>query len=705
MNLENKNIDPDALMLITGYIKDIEEYLQNNLSSNSADISSILSEINDFVHIRCRELATNSKVKYDDVLKAIAECGSPSEICESFISIGSIELREPIIESFNEPTHKNPDDIITEIDQQSVQDSGVSHETIEYVGNDKNIPWLREWRIFSLFLYSAFIMIFIASYVFEIDYYHSRIPFDQNYVFNLREKTFIQLQSMISFSLFLFIWEGYLWFKIKKPLTIDLAHQKQIKQDNFAVISMVRFWLFVSFIKITLFSVDDLIIYSFILNTIFWLLFEYMLKTNFYSQYIFPIIPKIGKSLTKASDDKIFVLNYLKSRIFIFSSNIVHRKLFYFVYLTTIVLCYGNLFTYPSTFVIMLFIILTSSVLIFSYYLAMQDLLIEFIDDQKVITLVSNGIRLLGFKMLFFSYLILPYTDYSSLSNITPIIIIFLLLLNEFTFDTWIFIKGSKFIGNLLIEFPFREDKPSPNKVMKSYQRSTIPSTPHIINPQHPQTHLKSTVSVPQNEKTDIISQDGKQNVSIKSQQPLNIEKKSPSLIKRIIKFPFTITYKTIKLSLEFIRVSSIVASLFLLSMFEISLIAIAIGHSIGYSEWFRDIGFSEWPIMAAIIVQLIICTFFEYVLSEQEKPVGILRRVFRGLNQILIILDYILILFTQYIYYNYTSSGFLFMILVLTSVVIVYELILYWSYKHKKKPQYHIDSVLTSPNQNQPIV
>ncbi|UCE14453.1 MAG: hypothetical protein JSV04_04565, partial [Candidatus Heimdallarchaeota archaeon] len=79
-----KTFDVDAKHLIRTYIDSIEEYARQHTNLHPNEIDGLLNEINDFVYLRSGELTAGERVHYNDVLKAIEECGSPSEICEDY---------------------------------------------------------------------------------------------------------------------------------------------------------------------------------------------------------------------------------------------------------------------------------------------------------------------------------------------------------------------------------------------------------------------------------------------------------------------------------------------------------------------------------------------------------------------------------------------------------------------------------------------
>lgn len=88
-------MDPDANQLARTYIDNVEGLLRSNSRIHVNEIDSLLSEINDYVHLRCRELSKGDSVHYREVLEAIDECGSPSEIVKQYFEINSTELEKP----------------------------------------------------------------------------------------------------------------------------------------------------------------------------------------------------------------------------------------------------------------------------------------------------------------------------------------------------------------------------------------------------------------------------------------------------------------------------------------------------------------------------------------------------------------------------------------------------------------------------------
>jgi hypothetical protein len=93
-----KTFDVDAKQLIRNYIDSIEEYLRNHTRLHPNEIDGLLNEINDFVYLRSRELTVGDRVRYSDVLHAIEECGSPSEICEQYLDVDQFESKDdPVV--------------------------------------------------------------------------------------------------------------------------------------------------------------------------------------------------------------------------------------------------------------------------------------------------------------------------------------------------------------------------------------------------------------------------------------------------------------------------------------------------------------------------------------------------------------------------------------------------------------------------------
>ena len=88
-------MDSDANQLARTHIDEVERLLSSNSRLHVNEIDSLLSEINDFIHLRSRELSKGEKVNYREVLEAIDECGSPSEIVKQYLEINTNEINEP----------------------------------------------------------------------------------------------------------------------------------------------------------------------------------------------------------------------------------------------------------------------------------------------------------------------------------------------------------------------------------------------------------------------------------------------------------------------------------------------------------------------------------------------------------------------------------------------------------------------------------
>ena len=66
-----KKMDTDANQLARTHIDDVEQLLQTNSSLHANEVDSLLSEINDFLHLRSRELSKGKSVNYMDVVEAL----------------------------------------------------------------------------------------------------------------------------------------------------------------------------------------------------------------------------------------------------------------------------------------------------------------------------------------------------------------------------------------------------------------------------------------------------------------------------------------------------------------------------------------------------------------------------------------------------------------------------------------------------------
>ncbi len=86
-----KKMDVDAKQMIRDYIDSIDEYMKEKTNLHPNEIDGLLNEINDFIYLRSKEISTNKKIHFKDILKAIDECGSPSEICEQYTDLNEVD--------------------------------------------------------------------------------------------------------------------------------------------------------------------------------------------------------------------------------------------------------------------------------------------------------------------------------------------------------------------------------------------------------------------------------------------------------------------------------------------------------------------------------------------------------------------------------------------------------------------------------------
>ncbi|MHA1444971.1 MAG: hypothetical protein ACTSR4_09535, partial [Candidatus Hodarchaeales archaeon] len=178
-----KPINKDAKLLIRSYIDNIEEYLKTKSRMHPNIIDGILNEINDFIYIRSTELA-KEKIQYSDVLKAIEECGSPSDICEQYLEDDVLENKQvPLNKITNEKSKTLLKKEIAEQGANASVDTELSSLRSRYGYFDQfnRFPAYGFYRTCSMFVYLLFFFIVVSTTV-QVRY-HNNIPIQDLYNF------------------------------------------------------------------------------------------------------------------------------------------------------------------------------------------------------------------------------------------------------------------------------------------------------------------------------------------------------------------------------------------------------------------------------------------------------------------------------------------------------------------------------------------
>ncbi|MHA1973603.1 MAG: hypothetical protein ACTSW1_11450 [Candidatus Hodarchaeales archaeon] len=319
-----KTIDVDAKHLIRSYIDSIEEYFRSNSNLHPNEIDSLLNEINDFVNLRCRELAESDCVHYNDVLKAIDECGSPSEICDTYLDLdktGSSEEFWKMLGFKQLPGMKEkdePEKIEVKKPERSINKS---HLNLELVLTYYAQRWpLMIYRAFSLVLIGIFYY-FVFFYGIEQIYdgaifesYYSQIRMIE--WFGAIERTLNVLSLFTGLAILFVLSESF----VIKPLKdkFKSVGDNNLEIDDIVLVRVFRFSLLLVILKSSILVVPTFIIFLpvwFFLQ----LIVERQFKTSFWEKKISPFLKYFGLKLSGSSNmvrhDKIGLLTWMKSNL------------------------------------------------------------------------------------------------------------------------------------------------------------------------------------------------------------------------------------------------------------------------------------------------------------------------------------------------------------------------------------------------------
>ena len=286
-----KPINKDAKLLIRSYIDNIEEYLKTKSKMHPNIIDGILNEINDFIYIRSTELAKD-KIVYSNVLKAIEECGSPSDICEQYLEDDVFDGRHItsniIVNEKSKPLFKvkasEPD-----ASQSTHPASLLISSPTTYLNQLERFPIFGLYRICSVILYLVFNMYLVTSIFLFLYSYHSSYSLQETHNFCVGVTWSIILLPGVYFLL-----EGWLisdWKNRKESQGFDRTN------DDRVVILISRLSVFILLIKASLLPLPQyfLIIFSILFVLMLWM--ERQHASNLWGTTISPSINDLAHLL------------------------------------------------------------------------------------------------------------------------------------------------------------------------------------------------------------------------------------------------------------------------------------------------------------------------------------------------------------------------------------------------------------------------
>ena len=284
-----KTFDVDAKQLIRNYVESIEEYIRNHTRLHPNEIDGLLNEINDFVYIRSRELTTGDRVGYSNVLKAIEECGSPSEISEQYLDLEQTDARDTLSEEeinfrpkVNSDKKRNEESDLQKGDKQIIL-SISSERMVSLVSILSLKSSYRDARIFSIYRVCFFFL--IAFQIFALITSIPRGNFYPN-VNYLSDEICLRLTVYAAVLILLECWVVNRW-------KTNLEEQKRIKRifDDELIIWLSRIGFLILFLKSSLIYAPAYIIF-----TPIWIIFAIIVEKSLNSkQWQNVISSKIAK--------------------------------------------------------------------------------------------------------------------------------------------------------------------------------------------------------------------------------------------------------------------------------------------------------------------------------------------------------------------------------------------------------------------------
>ncbi|MFX0123011.1 MAG: hypothetical protein ACFFAE_05180 [Candidatus Hodarchaeota archaeon] len=287
-----KSFDVDARYLIRTYIDGIETYLRDHTRLHPNEIDSLLNEINDFVYLRSGELATGDRVHYNDVLKAIEECGSPSEICEQYLELD----RDDQPGSFS-PKVAHPTSEPAVVKSPEVEDyPSKSQKLPKRFQSSLNYLNLYYRQTSGFFIYRMFFIVFIVSLNVGLLWYNSLYGYRQIGVYYLHYiMSFDRCQTATMMVVFLVFLEGWLINRWKTKLVHEKGFDRSF--DDSLVVYISRFSFLMLFFKASLLYIPAFLVYTPIW-VILACIMERQMKSQLWEEKLGPWIISIGSTLT-----------------------------------------------------------------------------------------------------------------------------------------------------------------------------------------------------------------------------------------------------------------------------------------------------------------------------------------------------------------------------------------------------------------------
>ncbi|MFX1285565.1 MAG: hypothetical protein ACFFB5_18140 [Promethearchaeota archaeon] len=659
-----KSIDVDAKHLIRTYVDGIEEYLREHTRLHPNEIDSLLNEINDFVYLRSGELATDDRVHYNDVLKAIEECGSPSEICEQYLDLDREEepgpftpkiIPSPSVKKSPKPGFKPSNGQKVQVTPMQLQDE---------------VRGIRSYyHGFSLFtLYRLCFLFFIILLDISLFNYNSILG-----GFHLWSWSIVHINPEIIYehgytgcstatftAIILVLWEGFVIHRWKTKLTREKGFDRRF--DDSLIVWFSRFSFLLLFFKSSLLFFSAYLMYIPI-----WLILagviERQMKSQFWEEKLGPWLISLGSALTDPKHDQkqLNIPSYWTQ----FKEQFTREEKWLVVILftmlvTTFVFPWIGFYSWRDEYHYRMYDI--SSVPMFAFLLAYSSLVVMVVSvgalryykiktsssrDPETFTkapeLIAWLMRLLAFKLI----LILTFANDMIIVYFGVFGIIIVLIASEIVLNTSSGKRFKLWFGKTLVTLASPSSVPRLNNSQHIFTNRTIEQS----------TDVKSRI---------VESPEAREHVLFT--KPVDIDKK-PSLVSRFFKGIGEIG-------------KAFILSVFMLfiSFFEMVLAFVVVATSVSYNGSFEapvlefrggyislfpiysssssTVGYTVtmWHTLLFLGIQLFLIVVIQWYGLATKKPEGIILKVCRNLTRILLVVVIIGTL-VHYVYGDLYSS------------------------------------------------
>ncbi|MFX0173286.1 MAG: hypothetical protein ACFE9L_15430 [Candidatus Hodarchaeota archaeon] len=725
-----KSIDVDAKHMIRNYIDSIEEYLRKHTRLHPNEIDNLLNEINDFVYLRSEELAADEeRVSYSDVLKAIEECGSPSEICEQYLEQEETgERQEPILKKKPESDIVKP--ISIEVEGQSIGKTSITTRK-DRLKHRLRVPSratsvYRSSAGFGIYrlLFLLFFGLILLSFILHNFRDYINFHYNSYQMISRFKAIYVSYNSCGAITLFAFIflfWEGWVinkWKqKLKKEQGMDLS------LDDSMIVWIARFSFIIALCKASLLFYPVYIWYApiwFVLTIIF----ERQLQSTFWTNQVAPWIITVGKRLlAKENLDGISNQASIWERV---KSKSTLRETILLIVLAGF---FGVTFFFPSAFLvptrvnnvvgfdlttvsetdslrfgIISMLILLLPIVNISRYKMRNKLF--FNSDTFQFYYGDSGLTVWLIRLLSIKSILIVTTFEPYFQQYLPIVIIlvFLLIFSEIFFNTYGGNSIRYVIATLLVRlgsseplFKIRDDVDIQAKQMSGISDQEAPS----------KTISEENISRP-------ITQ---------TMQPTSLElmEREPSLFRKFLSSILSKTGSAFSLAFTGIKIIMLTIGMLLISFYEVILAFIIIVTSFSFDGSFYVPvfrfddpplpggsidstiylgGFTVWAWYALLLlgIQVVYIALIQFSSLVLKEPEGVIVRVGHNLSRIFLFTMFI----SSIIQFSYFGDPYaLFRFLIIIGLAIFGELTTWKVRAERKQWQPYINRGQKTPNKN----